>query len=165
MTIQNKPEITKRPTLTLKRKKVEQVVQRLGDNKAVVSKTHSMESVAQAVESEFNYDHEKVSKFMESMWPKLFGGKVVPLQMRISNKIWKIIKDIPEAPSKLEIKNYLGLHCKSKEYLQCLATGEFRFDLDGEPVKKISASHKRSAAEEMEKLFNVKVVHEENSES
>lgn len=165
MTIQNKPEITKRPTLTLKRKTVEQVVQRLADNNAGISKTHSMESIAMSVESEFNYDHEKVSKFMEFMWPKIFGGKFVPLELKIRKKILRVTNNTPDAPSELEIRHFLRLHCKSKEYRQCLATGEFRFGLDGEPVKKISTSHKLSAAEAVEKLFNVKIDHEEKSES
>lgn len=70
--------------------------------------------------------------------PQLFGARFKPLKIGIFQDL---LARHPEAFQRDELKVALGLHARSTAYLECVAAGLQRHDLDGQPVAPVAPEH------------------------
>ncbi len=83
---------------------------------------------------EINPVLEKLFEF----YPKLFGAKFVPLKLGIFHDL---MARHPDAFKKDELKLAMGQHARSTRYLECVAAGLARHDLDGVAVEPVAPEH------------------------
>ena len=70
--------------------------------------------------------------------PKLFGAKFFPLKLGIFHDL---LARHPDAFKKDELKLAMGQHARSTRYLECVAAGLARHDLDGVAVEPVAPEH------------------------
>ena len=70
--------------------------------------------------------------------PNLFGGKFLPLKLGIFHDL---LARHPEVFKKDELKLAMGQHARSTRYLECVAAGLARHDLDGVAVEPVAPEH------------------------
>lgn len=70
--------------------------------------------------------------------PKLFGARFLPLKLGVFEDL---MTRHPDAFRKEELKAALGFHARSTRYLEAVASGAKRHDLDGEPVEDVAPEH------------------------
>lgn len=75
---------------------------------------------------------------LAALYPHLFGAVFRPLKRGIFQDI---LAAHPEAFEPDALKVALGLHTRSTRYLQCVASGEKRHDLAGQPVEDMAPEH------------------------
>jgi ProP effector len=78
--------------------------------------------------------------------PQLFGARFLPLKLGIFQDL---MAAHPEAFTKEELKAALGTHARSTRYLEAVASGTQRHDLDGAPVEDIAPEHVHHAIMEV----------------
>jgi ProP effector len=78
--------------------------------------------------------------------PQLFGARFLPLKVGIFEEL---LAAHPEAFGKPELKAALGVHARSTRYLEAVASGAKRHDLNGEPVDDIAPEHVHHAIMEV----------------
>jgi ProP effector len=81
--------------------------------------------------------HPLLHKLFE-LHPGLFGAQFKPLKIGIFEDL---LARHPEAFPRDELKVALGLHARSTAYLECVAAGLQRHDLDGQPVAPVAPEH------------------------
>ena len=81
--------------------------------------------------------HPALEKLFE-LHPALFGARFHPLKL---GTFEDIMARHPGVFKKEDLKIALGQHARSTRYLECVAMGEPRHDLDGQPVEPVSAEH------------------------
>ena len=81
-----------------------------------------------------------------TLHPALFGARFVPLKLGIFQDILALH---PEAFEKDELRAALGLHTRSLRYLECVAAGIARHDLQGQPVEPVATGHVHHAMVEV----------------
>lgn len=79
-------------------------------------------------------------------FPALFGAPAQPLKLRIQNDIQE---RAPGAFSKQALSAFFRRHTHSTAYLQAVAKGTQRFDLDGQPAGELSDEHRQLAVDEL----------------
>jgi sRNA-binding protein len=89
--------------------------------------------------------HPVLQKLFE-FYPKLFGAHFLPLKL---GAFQDLLAAHPEAFKKDELKVALGLHARSTRYLECVAAGHPRHDLQGEPVEPVAPEHVHHAIMEV----------------
>lgn len=89
--------------------------------------------------------HPALEKLFE-LYPKLFGAQFLPLKL---GAFQDLLAAHPEAFKKDELKVALGLHARSTRYLECVAAGHPRHDLQGEPVEPVAPEHVHHAIMEV----------------
>jgi ProP effector len=89
--------------------------------------------------------HPVLEKLFE-LYPKLFGAHFLPLKL---GAFQDLLAAHPEAFKKDELKVALGLHARSTRYLECVAAGHPRHDLQGEPVEPVAPEHVHHAIMEV----------------
>ena len=72
------------------------------------------------------------------LYPQLFGAHFKPLKIGIFDDL---LTRHPDAFPRDELKVALGLHARSTAYLECVAAGLQRHDLDGQPVAPLAPEH------------------------
>ena len=72
------------------------------------------------------------------MYPHLFGGVFRPLKRGIFQDLLAAHPDVFERDA---LKVALGLHTRSTRYLQSVAAGDRRHDLQGQPVEDMAPEH------------------------
>ena len=72
------------------------------------------------------------------LYPQLFGAHFKPLKIGIFEDL---LTRHPDAFPRDELKVALGLHARSTAYLECVAAGLQRHDLDGQPVAPVAPEH------------------------
>ena len=72
------------------------------------------------------------------LYPKLFGRHFLPLKLGIFHDL---MARHPDDFKKDELKLAMGKHARSNRYLECVAAGLARHDLDGNPVEPVSPEH------------------------
>ncbi|HYW58085.1 MAG TPA: ProQ/FINO family protein [Polaromonas sp.] len=72
------------------------------------------------------------------LYPHLFGAKFLPLKLGIFQEL---LASHPEAFEREALKAALGTHTRSTAYLQCIAAGNLRHDLQGQPVEPVAPEH------------------------
>jgi ProP effector len=89
--------------------------------------------------------HPVLEKLFE-LYPKLFGAHFLPLKL---GAFQDLLAAHPEAFKKDELKVALGLHARSTRYLECVAAGHPRHNLQGEPVEPVAPEHVHHAIMEV----------------
>ncbi len=72
------------------------------------------------------------------LYPQLFGQHFLPLKLGIFQEL---LAAHPEAFQRDGLKLALGVHTRSTRYLQSVANGEKRHDLQGLPVEDVAPEH------------------------
>ena len=72
------------------------------------------------------------------LYPQLFGAQFLPLKLGIFHEL---LARHPDDFQKEILKLALGQHTRSTRYLQCVAAGLQRHDLDGQPVEPVAPEH------------------------
>ena len=70
--------------------------------------------------------------------PQLFGAKFLPLKLGIFHDL---LARHPDIFKKDELKLAMGQHARSTRYLECVAAGLARHDLDGTVVEPVAPEH------------------------
>ena len=70
--------------------------------------------------------------------PQLFGAKFLPLKLGIFHDL---LARHPDIFKKDELKLAVGQHARSTRYLECVAAGLARHDLDGTVVEPVAPEH------------------------
>ncbi len=83
---------------------------------------------------------------LAQLHPKLFGARFRPLKLGTFQDLMERHPGLFE-PSAL--KEALGQHARSSRYLECLARGDQRHDLDGEAVAPLAVDHQHHALTEL----------------
>jgi len=72
------------------------------------------------------------------LYPKLFGQHFLPLKLGVFHEI---LAAHPEVFQREELKSALGVHTRSTRYLQSVASGAKRHDLQGQAVDDVAPEH------------------------
>lgn len=78
--------------------------------------------------------------------PQLFGARFLPLKVGIFEEL---LAAHPDAFTKPQLKAALGVHARSTRYLEAVASGAQRHDLEGNPVEAIAPEHVHHAVMEV----------------
>lgn len=90
-----------------------------------------------------------VHPLLQRLWelhPRLFGARFRPLKLGIFEDL---MSRHPEAFAKEDLKQALGQHVRSSRYLEAVAEGDARHDLDGNPVEPVAPEHVQHAIMEI----------------
>ena len=80
------------------------------------------------------------------LYPKMFGARFLPLKLGVYQELLALH---PEEFKKEDLKLALGLHARSTRYLESVAAGEKRHDLQGLPVEAVAPEHVHHAILEL----------------
>lgn len=86
-----------------------------------------------------------VHPLLQRLWelhPRLFGARFRPLKLGIFEDL---MARHPGAFQKEDLKQALGQHVRSTRYLEAVAGGDLRHDLDGNPVEPVAPEHVQHA--------------------
>lgn len=72
------------------------------------------------------------------LYPQLFGARFLPLKLGIFQELLAAHPDVFQRES---LKAALGVHTRSTRYLQSVAAGQKRHDLQGKPVEDVAPEH------------------------
>ena len=72
------------------------------------------------------------------LYPKMFGSHFLPLKLGVFQDLLALHPDLFKRE---ELKVALGLHARSTRYLESVAAGYPRHDLQGEPVEPVAPEH------------------------
>lgn len=72
------------------------------------------------------------------LYPQLFGERFLPLKLGIFQEL---LAAHPEEFKRESLKAALGVHTRSTRYLQSVAAGQKRHDLQGKPVEDVAPEH------------------------
>lgn len=89
--------------------------------------------------------HPVLEKLFE-LYPKMFGAQFLPLKL---GAFQDLLAENPEVFKRDELKVALGLHARSTRYLECVAAGHPRHNLQGEPVEPVAPEHVHHAIMEV----------------
>ncbi|CAN7467699.1 ProQ/FINO family protein [Polaromonas sp. LjRoot131] len=89
--------------------------------------------------------HPVLEKLFE-LYPRMFGAQFLPLKL---GAFQDLLAENPEAFKRDELKVALGLHARSTRYLECVAAGHPRHNLQGEPVEPVAPEHVHHAIMEV----------------
>lgn len=89
--------------------------------------------------------HPLLQKLFE-LYPRLFGARFLPLKIGVFEDL---VAAHPEALPPAELKVALGLHTRSTRYIEAVASGLPRHDLQGKPVEPIAPEHVHHAILEL----------------
>jgi ProP effector len=98
-------------------------------------------------------DIQPVLQKLFELYPHLFGNQFLPLKL---GTYQDLMAAHPEVFKKDCLKAALGFHARSTRYLQCVADGHKRHDLQGNAVEDVSPEHVYLALLE---LFRRRVIH------
>jgi hypothetical protein len=83
-------------------------------------------------------DVQPVLQKLFELYPHLFGSSFLPLKL---GTYQDLMAAHPEVFQKDSLKAALGFHARSTRYLQCVADGNKRHDLQGNAVEDVSPEH------------------------
>ena len=89
--------------------------------------------------------HPALEKLFE-LYPNLFGARFLPLKLGVFQDL---LEKHPDDFKKDELKVALGLHARSTRYLEAVAAGHPRHDLDGTVVEPVAPEHVHHAILEL----------------
>ncbi len=87
----------------------------------------------------------EVHPLLQRLWelhPRLFGARFRPLKVGIFEDL---MARHPDAFSREELKQALAQHVRSTRYLEAVAEGDARHDLDAQPVEPAAPEHVQHA--------------------
>jgi sRNA-binding protein len=91
--------------------------------------------------------HPLLHKLFE-LYPRLFGARFLPLKVGVFEEL---VAAHPEALPSAELKVALGLHTRSTRYIEAVASGLARHDLQARPVEPVAPEHVHHAILELYK--------------
>ena len=77
-----------------------------------------------------------------ALYPKMFGARFLPLKLGVYQELLALHG---EEFKKEDLKLAMGQHARSTRYLESVAAGEKRHDLQGEPVEDVAPEHAQQA--------------------
>lgn len=80
------------------------------------------------------------------LYPRLFGARFLPLKLGVFEEM---VQAHPDRIQPEELKVALGLHTRSNRYLEAVASGMARHDLQGQPVEPVAPEHVHHAILEL----------------
>ena len=83
---------------------------------------------------------------LAELYPQLFGAQFRPLKIGVFQDL---LARHAEEIKKEELKVALGLHTRSTRYLESVAAGQMRHDLEGTPVEPLAPEHVHHAVMEV----------------
>ncbi len=83
---------------------------------------------------------------LAALYPHLFGAEFLPLKRGIFQDL---LARHPEVFQRDSLKAAMALHARSTRYLQCVAAGKPRHDLDGAVVEAVAPEHLYQAQVEL----------------
>lgn len=86
-----------------------------------------------------------VHPLLQRLWelhPRLFGARFRPLKLGVFEDL---MARHPDAFQKDDLKQALGQHVRSSRYLEAVASGDLRHDLDGNAVEPVAPEHVQHA--------------------
>lgn len=101
----------------------------------------SMTDVAATEPKQKPHGPRAVNPVLEKLFelhPNLFGAKFLPLKLGIFHDL---LARHPDTFKKDELKLAMGQHARSTRYLECVAAGLARHDLDGVAVEPVAPEH------------------------
>ena len=96
--------------------------------------------------------HPLLQKLFE-LYPRLFGARFLPLKVGVFQDL---VAAHPEALPAAELKVALGLHTRSTRYIESVASGLARHDLQARPVEPVAPEHVHHAILELYKRRSAK---------
>ena len=96
--------------------------------------------------------HPLLHKLFE-LYPRLFGARFLPLKVGVFEDL---VAAHPEALPAAELKVALGLHTRSTRYIEAVASGLVRHDLEARPVEPVAPEHVHHAVLELYRRRNGK---------
>jgi ProP effector len=72
------------------------------------------------------------------LYPALFGAQFLPLKLGVYKDL---LARHPDELKPEDLKVAMGLHARSMRYLEAVAAGHQRHDLDGNPVEPVAPEH------------------------
>lgn len=91
--------------------------------------------------------HPLLHKLFE-LYPRLFGARFLPLKVGVFEDL---VAAQPTALPAAELKVALGLHTRSTRYIEAVASGLARHDLQARPVEPVAPEHVHHAILELYK--------------
>lgn len=91
--------------------------------------------------------HPLLHKLFE-LYPRLFGARFLPLKLGVFEDL---VAAHPQALPVAELKVALGLHTRSTRYIEAVASGLARHDLEARPVEPVAPEHVHHAILELYK--------------
>lgn len=91
--------------------------------------------------------HPLLQKLFE-LYPRLFGARFLPLKLGVFEDL---VAAHPQALPAAELKVALGLHTRSTRYIEAVASGVARHDLQARPVEPVAPEHVHHAILELYK--------------
>jgi sRNA-binding protein len=82
------------------------------------------------------------------LYPRLFGARFLPLKIGIYQDL---VAAQPDALPAADLKVALGLHTRSTRYIEAVASGLARHDLQGKPIEPVAPEHVHHAILELYK--------------
>jgi ProP effector len=80
------------------------------------------------------------------LYPKLFGAQFLPLKLGVFHDL---MARHPDDFKKDDLKIAMGQHARSTRYLESVAAGHQRHDLDGQPIEAVAPEHVHHAIVEV----------------
>jgi len=80
------------------------------------------------------------------LYPKMFGARFLPLKLGVYQELLALH---PDEFKKEDLKVALGVHARSTRYLESVAAGHKRHDLNGNPVEDVAPEHVHHAIMEV----------------
>lgn len=87
-----------------------------------------------------------VLKQLFDLYPKMFGAQFLPLKLGVYHDLLALH---PELFKREDLKVALGLHARSTRYLESVAAGHARHNLQAEPVEPVAPEHVHHAIMEV----------------
>ncbi len=81
---------------------------------------------------------QQVLERLFQLYPKMFGARFLPLKLGVFQELMALH---PDEFKKEDLKVALGLHARSTRYLESVASGAKRHDLNGLPVEDVAPEH------------------------
>ena len=73
-----------------------------------------------------------------ALYPRMFGARFLPLKLGVYQELLALH---PDDFKKEELKLALGQHARSTRYLEAVASGAPRHDLNAQPVEPVAPEH------------------------
>lgn len=105
---------------------------------AGVAPTEPMPANAQTKRADYFESAQPVLEKLFELYPQLFGAKFLPLKLGIFQEL---LAKHPEHFKRDSLKAALGVHTRSTRYLQSIAAGNKRYDLQGVVVDDVAPEH------------------------
>lgn len=89
---------------------------------------------------------QQVLERLFQLYPKMFGARFLPLKLGVYQELLALH---PQEFKKEDLKAALGLHARSTRYLESVAAGHPRHDLNAVPVEDVAPEHVHHAIMEV----------------